>query len=65
MKLREYYNTLPKRELLVGCKVQTVDGQILYVLNVDDGLWCGPDRDREDGWNFSIDDLELLEIAEG
>ncbi len=58
--LREYYLTLPKKELLIGERVYHENNeQWVYIKSVDEGLWCGRNRDDDFGHFYNMDDLQI------
>lgn len=59
--LYQFYKTCGSRDDLVGLEVvDTITQKSLYIKSVEDGLWCGGDRNDDRGRFY---DMSRLVVA--
>jgi len=58
--LVKYYQSLIKKEDLIGVKVyDTINNEYVYVKSVDDGLFCGDNKNDKFGHYYKMRDLKI------
>lgn len=58
--LTQYYKTLPSLDSLVGLRVENEDGERLYIVSVEDGIFCSDRVDGDTGHYYRMRELDVV-----
>jgi len=58
--LTQYYQTLPSIDSLIGLRVENEDGELLYIVSVEDGIFCSDRVDSDTGHYYRMRELNVV-----